>query len=249
MKSRLVRVQSVGALVLFIACSPLTTHAITVGVQAASGDPGSPVEVQVYLTGGNGLVAGVQTLIAWDSTCLSPVRGTGRSGNPAECSSNPAIPKTLSTNIKSPSNLLALFLSYSDVEPIAQDTWLFTCIFTIDAATTATQCPVTLPSVILSDSKGGRLPGDGGEWRSADPSVTDPDRNRGATRVGRKRRPRAGRASRRRGVRDRPAAAGWLCAAVALNHSRAGPTAPGVSQWRLIPSSAARIASRVRGPR
>jgi hypothetical protein len=155
MKSRLARFQSVVALVLFIACSPLTTHAITVGVLAPSGDPGGSVEVQVYLSGGSGLVAGVQTDMVWDPSCLSAVSA---SGNAAECSSNPAIPKNLSTNIRSGSTLRAVFLSVSDVEPIAQDTWLFSCLFNIDAATTATQCPVNLVNAILSDSKGGRLP-------------------------------------------------------------------------------------------
>jgi len=35
---------------------------------------------------------------------------------------------------------------------------LFTCAFDIVAATTATRCPITLENLILSDSKGGRVP-------------------------------------------------------------------------------------------
>ena len=143
------------AVLLGAAALPGTTQAITIGVQASGGGPGDSVEVQIVLSGGNGLVAGMQTDIAWDSNCLSVASG---SGDTAACYANTAIPKTLSTKIRSGSSLRALYLSMSDVEPIAQDTWLFTCQFTIDPATSATQCPVTLTNLVVSDSKGGRLP-------------------------------------------------------------------------------------------
>lgn len=148
-------VDTLPGLVLSIVLLPIAAQAITLGVQTTGGDPGSSVEVQVFLTGGNRLVAGVQTDVTWDSNCLSVAMG---SGDTAACYSNPAIPKNLSTKIRSPSSFRVLFLSISDVEPIKQDTWLFTCQFNIDATTTATRCPVTLVNGILSDSKGGRLP-------------------------------------------------------------------------------------------
>lgn len=140
---------------LCIAGVASTARAATLGVQAAGGAPGAPVEVQVFLTGGNGQVAGVQVDIVGDPTCLAPVQG---SGTKAECSSNPAIPKDLSTSIRPGPSVRALLLSMSDTEPIKQDTWLFTCVFNIDAATTAAQCPVNLVGAILSDSQGHKLP-------------------------------------------------------------------------------------------
>jgi hypothetical protein len=145
--------------VLCVAAQPSTTRAITLNIQAGAGVPGGSVQAQVFLTGGNGLVAGVQTDIAWDSTCLSAVPGDG---DAAECDVNPAIRKQLSTRIRNPSTLRAVYLSMSDVKPIQEDTWLFSCQFTIDPATTARQCVISLVNVILSDSQGGRLPATAG---------------------------------------------------------------------------------------
>jgi hypothetical protein len=139
-----------------VAALPSTTQAITVGVQASGGNPGGSVEVQIILAGGNGLVAGMQTDISWDPSCVS-VASAG--GDTASCFGNPTIHKDLSTKIQSGSSLLrALFFSLSDVKPIKQDAVLFTCVFNIDPATTATQCPINLSNLIVSDSKGGRLP-------------------------------------------------------------------------------------------
>jgi len=140
---------------LCVAATPLTAHAITVSVQGSGGDPGGPVEVQVSLSGGNNLVAGVQADIAWEANCLSATPGDNGGGS---CAVGPAVGKQLSTKIRNASTMRALVLSMSDVEPIKQDGVLFTCVFDISAGTTATQCPITLVNVILSDSKGGRLP-------------------------------------------------------------------------------------------
>jgi hypothetical protein len=140
----------------WVAAPPSTTQAITVGVQTSDGNPGSSVEVQIILIGGNGLVAGMQTDISWDPRCVSVASG---GGDTASCFANPTIPKNLTTKIQGGSSLLrALFFSMSDVEPIKQDAVLFTCVFNIDPATTATQCPINLSTLIVSDSKGGRLP-------------------------------------------------------------------------------------------
>ena len=140
----------------WVAAPPSTTQAITVGVQTSDGNPGSSVEVQIILIGGNGLVAGMQTDISWDPSCVSVASG---GGDTASCFGNPTIPKNLQTKIQSGSSLLrALFFSMSDVEPIKQDAVLFTCVFNIDPATTATQCPINLSNLVVSDAKGGRLP-------------------------------------------------------------------------------------------
>jgi hypothetical protein len=139
---------------LGVAALPSTTQAITIGVQASGGTPGSSVEVQVVLTGSNGLAAGMQTDISWDPTCVSVAMG----GDTPACSGNTAIPKQLTTKLQSGANSLrALFFSMTDVDPI-KDAVLFTCQFNIDPATTASQCPINLSNVIVSDSKGGRLP-------------------------------------------------------------------------------------------
>jgi hypothetical protein len=140
---------------LCAAAHPATTHAANLGIQSTSGAPGAAVQVQVFLSGGNAKVAGVQAELTWDPTCLSAVPGDG---DAAECTANPAIPKNLTTKIRSASTLRALYLSMSDVEPIQQDTWLYSCQFSIDPSTTATQCPINLVNVILSDSGGNRLP-------------------------------------------------------------------------------------------
>jgi hypothetical protein len=52
----------------------------------------------------------------------------------------------------------ALFYSLFDVDPIGKDGWLFSCQFNVSSTTTATRCPITLSNLIVSDSKGGRLP-------------------------------------------------------------------------------------------
>jgi hypothetical protein len=137
-----------------VAALPSATQAITIGVQASGGTPGSSVEVQVVLTGSNGLAAGMQTDISWDPSCVSVAMG----GDTAQCYGNSQIPKQLTTKLQSgASSLRALFFSMTDVDPI-KDAVLFTCQFNIDPATTASQCPITLSNVIVSDSKGGRLP-------------------------------------------------------------------------------------------
>jgi len=140
------------ALFLIALLSP--AHAATIGVHANNGAPGSAVEVQIFLSGGNGLVAGMQTDISWDSNCVSVAEGSGDTG---ACFGNPSIPKQLSTKLRG-STLRALFFSLQDTEPIKQDAVLFTCTFNVAADTTATECPINLVNVVVSDSKGGRLP-------------------------------------------------------------------------------------------
>jgi hypothetical protein len=152
------KIRSAAALAVLVSCTlclPSIAAAIVFGVQANGGVPGSPVEVQFYLRDSRGLVAGVQADVAWDANCLSVASGGDQT---AACYGNSAIPKNVSTRLRGPAFMRAIYFSLSDVEPIAQDTWLFTCVFTIAPSTTATQCPITLSNPILSDSKGGRLP-------------------------------------------------------------------------------------------
>src|SRR5579862_3457969 len=125
---------------LCVAATPLAARAITVSVVGSGGDPGSAVEVQVSLTGGTSLVAGVQADLTWDAGCLSAVPGDNGGGS---CSVGPGIQKQLSSKIRSTSTMRTLLLSMSDVEPIKQDGVLFTCGFDINASTTATQCPIS----------------------------------------------------------------------------------------------------------
>ncbi len=68
---RVLHLSLVLAGLLCVAALPSSTVAATISVQGSGGDPGSSAEVQVVMTGGNRLVAGMQADISWDSSCLS----------------------------------------------------------------------------------------------------------------------------------------------------------------------------------
>jgi hypothetical protein len=136
--------------------TPTAGATVVVGIHDGAGSPGGSVDVQVFLEHSGGIVVGVQTDITWDPSCLFVVVGSGET---VACTANPALsPKDVFTKIHDPSTMRAVVFSMSDVEPIQQDTWLFSCSFTINPATTATQCAVRLLNTIVSDSHGGRVP-------------------------------------------------------------------------------------------
>ena len=141
-----------------LCCLPsIAGAAIVVGIQPTAVNPGDSADITILLSGGDGLVSGMQVDMAWDSNCMTVASG---GGDEAACTANTReTGKNIQTKVSpSGASMRALFFSLSDVKPIARDTWLFNCQFNISSSTTATQCPITLSNLIVSDSKGGRLP-------------------------------------------------------------------------------------------
>lgn len=138
----------VGAAVLLVAAP---ASAATFFVQQTDGAPGQPVDVCVWMTGGNNEVAGVQMDLSWDPACMEPATG----GNRPRCRSNPDTGKTVQSAPRGASTVRAIMLSFSDVDPIP-DGELFCCQFRVTNNPPGGQCAVGFSNLIASTPTGQR---------------------------------------------------------------------------------------------
>ena len=109
--------------------------------------------VCVMQDNGANQVAGVQMELSWDPGCMSSASASGK----PKCESNPDTGKTVQSAMKGGSMLKAIFLSFSDVEPIP-DGWLFCCDFSLADKNNKSGCTVSVGNVIGSTSQGQRIP-------------------------------------------------------------------------------------------
>jgi hypothetical protein len=131
----------------------------SVDVGSASGAPGQQVAFSASLSAAGASVAGVQADIAFDSI-NTPVAATG-SGRP-DCMVNPAIGKEATAFAFQPPGCTgtgctafrALVLSFSNVDPIADGSVLYTCNVNISPGAAAGTYPLTISNVGMSTPDG-----------------------------------------------------------------------------------------------
>ena len=131
----------------------------SVEVGSASGAPGDMVMFPVILHTAGALVAAMQADIAFDSL-NTPVAANG-SGRP-DCMVNPAINKNESVFAFQPPGCVgaactafrALVLSFTNVDPIADGSVLYTCNVAIAPGAAAGSYPLTLSNFILATPDG-----------------------------------------------------------------------------------------------
>jgi hypothetical protein len=120
--------------------------AATVAVQAASGDPGSTVDVCINMTDSGRQIAGVQMDLSWDGNCL--VASLNEEGRPV-CQANAATGKTvMSALLPGSSSLRAILFSPTDTRAIPDNIQLFCCSFTIFPTTSSSQCPIAISNAL-----------------------------------------------------------------------------------------------------
>jgi hypothetical protein len=130
-----------------------------VDVGSSSGAPGTQTTFAVSLSTAAAAVAGVQADIAFDSI-NAPLAATG-AGRP-DCTVNPAIGKEATAFAFQPPGcsgagctaFRALVLSFSNVDPIADGSVLFTCNVNIAAGAAAGPYPLTVSNVGMSTPDG-----------------------------------------------------------------------------------------------
>lgn len=140
---------------LALVASPVA--AATFFVQQTNAGPGDPVDVCIWMSGGNNDVAGVQMDLTWDPSCMVPAAG----GNRPRCRSNPDTGKTVQSAPRGASTVRAIMLSFSDVDPIP-DGELFCCQFQVTNSPPTGQCTVGFSNLIASTPTGTRTDARGG---------------------------------------------------------------------------------------
>lgn len=131
--------------------------AATFFVQQTNAGPGDPVDVCIWMTGGNNEVAGVQMDLTWNPACMVPAAG----GNRPRCRSNPDTGKTVQSAPRGDATVRAIMLSFSDVDPIP-DGELFCCQFRVTDNPPIGQCSVEFSNLIASTPTGQRTDARGG---------------------------------------------------------------------------------------
>ncbi|HYD49275.1 MAG TPA: hypothetical protein VEB21_13045, partial [Terriglobales bacterium] len=166
---------SAGAVLAFAVPALAANYSVSQEQNSQSGN----WRVCVNQSGGNNQVAGVEMVMSWDPGCMSSAAGSGK----PKCESNRDTGKSVQSAMKGASSLKALFLSFSDVEPIP-DGWLFCCDFRLSSSAPANGCRVTLSDMIGSTGTGQRVAvqasggGGGAVAGSAPPPVrVDPGRD------------------------------------------------------------------------
>jgi hypothetical protein len=133
----------IGMIAAVVFCSPRYTMAAGAG----------SIDLCVTMSGGEEAVGGLQLDLTWDGACMTGVHAEGTA---AQCASNPATRKNVSTAFPpGTQNLMrAIFFSISDLRPIP-DGQLFCCSFTPAAAQANPCCSVNIGNLILSPPGGG----------------------------------------------------------------------------------------------
>jgi len=147
-------------------CAPARSRAMAAGIAepsvevgSATGAPGQQVQFSVILHTAGAAVAGVQDDIGFDSF-NTPV-GVNGSGRP-DCTVNPAINKEATAFAFQPPGCVgaactafrALVLSFSNVDPIADGSVMYSCNVTISPGASPGTYPLVVSNVGMSTPDG-----------------------------------------------------------------------------------------------
>jgi hypothetical protein len=108
----------------------------------------------ISMADSNGLVAGIQVDLKWDSACMSAGQGAG---GLAQCTAEPATGKQVRASVRPGPTLKTILFSMTDTNPIG-DGNLFCCSFTRSSGAGAACCGLTMGNILGSDSSGKAIP-------------------------------------------------------------------------------------------
>jgi len=137
-----------------------SAQALTFVAQGGEASPGDTPDVCVSLADNNGMVAGFQMDLVWDSSCLTVDTASGSEGA-CFVVSDGLRNKSIRSSLQGGGNSLRiLVLSLSDTAPIpASVRDLFCCQFRVSPAAAGRTCGVSVSNVIASDPAGNRISG------------------------------------------------------------------------------------------
>lgn len=160
------RAARAGMLVLVFVLLPAAVRAGTIEVvPGASGAPGETISFSLRLRTMGQTITAAQNDVSFDAANTPIVR---LSNDRPDCSVNPAIDKddtlfgfqppgcgfgTTCTSVR------AVIVSLQNIDPIADDSVLYTCRVAIGADTMAGSYPLTVDGVVLVDAEANELPG------------------------------------------------------------------------------------------
>lgn len=151
MKDLVMRVRTWGfAFALLAVGAP--AYAATLYLSSATAVQGQSSKICVSLEDGENEIAGLQTNLVWDDTCMTP------SDARRLCKANAASGKSVQTALQGRGVLKAIVISFSDVNPIP-DGEVFCCEFLAIGGEGQRCLGVRMENIIGSTDKGMRIDG------------------------------------------------------------------------------------------